>query len=354
LTGLPETNRQQLNRLTRYLVNSFTFVPDATEALVIIDGVVTPCYTLPEFKEGLKYANSLYAEGLIDPTTFTNTSDELRQMVEDPSGNRVGVAGALWFGGLGSLEGVRHTEFDILLPVTGPEGIAYSTYEPYCQINGQYIITDKCKYPDVAMKWADYLFSDDAAVRYIECGREGIEWRVPEATELDFYGRPARRARIDDIGYDENTNVHYYQMGPSFRSFEYRESWWRGAGTMYDKDAYEYRLHIYTEPMAKYRPNMTNLRVYPPTYATESDANELKRILPNILDHRSLYVDSFITGQRNIDTEWDAYVAGFESLEIDRYLEIKQRAYDISDYMNSTPDPGNPDAPISFNELFNK
>jgi putative aldouronate transport system substrate-binding protein len=143
-------------------------------------------------------------------------------------------------------------------------------------------------------------------------------------------------------------------MGPSFRSFEYRESWWRGAGTMYDKDAYEYRLHVYTVTMTKYRPNMTSLRVYPPTYAAESDSNELKRILPNILDHRAAYVDAFITGQRNIDTDWDTYVAGLKALEIDLYLEIKQRAYDSSDYKNSIPDPGNPDAPISFTELFNK
>jgi putative aldouronate transport system substrate-binding protein len=293
-------------------------------------------------------------EGLIDPTTFTNTSDELRQMVEDPSGNFVAVSGGWWFGTLGSLEGERHTEFDILLPVAGPEGIAYTCYSPYRHSTGQYIITDRCKYPEVAFKYADFLFSDEAAVRYIECGREGIEWRVPTADEKDFYDRPARRARIDDIAYGENTNVHYYQRGPSFRSFEYRESWWRGAGTMYDKDAYVYRLHVYTEPMTKYRPNMTTLRVYPPTYAVESDSNELKRILPNILDHRAMYVDAFITGQRNIDTEWDAYIAGLKANEIDLYLEIKQRAYDNSDFKNSVPVPGNPNAPISFEELFNK
>lgn len=343
----------ELNRLVGFLVNSFTYT-DCGDALQIVDGKVQPSYTQPEFKEALKYIASLYKEGLIDPTTFTNTADELKQMVEDPNGNRVGIASAYYFGSIGSLEGERHKEYDILYPLKGPEGVQYTAYNPYRHSTGQYVVTNKCKYIDVAVKWADYLFSDDAAVRYIECGREGLEWRVPEKDELDFYDRPAKRARIDDVAYSETTNVHYYQMGPSFRSFEYRESWYRGAGTMYDKDGYEYRLHIYTLGQVKFRPNMTTLRVYPPVYTTEEDSKELKRITSNIKDHRTQYVDAFITGQRDIDADWEEYLAGFERVELPLYLEIKQRAYDNSQYKDSTPEPGNPDAPIKFDDPINK
>jgi len=38
----------------------------------------------------------------------------------------------------------------------------------------------------------------------------------------------------------------------------------------------------------------------------------------------------FITGDRNINTEWDAYVKQLENLGLKRYLEIQQDAYDQS------------------------
>jgi hypothetical protein len=104
----------------------------------------------------------------------------------------------------------------------------------------------------------------------------------------------------------------------------------------------------------QYRPDMTHIRVYPPVYTTEADSKELKRITSNIKDNRALYLDAFVTGQRDIDAEWDAYVKSFDSVELPLYLEIKQRAYDASDYKNSTPPPGNPNAPIKFADSVNK
>ena len=38
----------------------------------------------------------------------------------------------------------------------------------------------------------------------------------------------------------------------------------------------------------------------------------------------------FISGNKNIDSDWDAYVAGFDRLKLDRYLEIIQTAMDAS------------------------
>jgi putative aldouronate transport system substrate-binding protein len=342
-----------MNRLVAFLANAFIYT-DPFDGLLIVDGEVQAAYARPEFREALKYINSLYAEGLIDPAAFTQTDDELKQTVENPDGNRVGVASSYYFGSLASLEGERHKEFDILYPVAGPEGVQYTHYNPYRQSTGQFVVTNRAKNVDAAVKWADYLFSDDAAVRYIECGREGYEWRRAEDGELDFYDRPAARARIDTVAYAETTNVHYYQTGPSFRSFDYRESWFRGAGDMYGKDAYEWRLHVYTLGQTKYRPDMKRLRVYPPVYTTEADSRELKRITSNIKDQRTLYVDAFATGQRDIDAEWDAYIAGLEAVELPLYLEIKQRAYDASLYKDSIPEPGNPDAPIKFDDPVNK
>ena len=36
----------------------------------------------------------------------------------------------------------------------------------------------------------------------------------------------------------------------------------------------------------------------------------------------------FITGQKSLDKDWDAYVAGFEGLGLGEYLKLTQAAYD--------------------------
>ena len=36
---------------------------------------------------------------------------------------------------------------------------------------------------------------------------------------------------------------------------------------------------------------------------------------------------AFIVGEKDIDQEWDAYVAGFQDMQLDKYLEILQKYY---------------------------
>lgn len=38
----------------------------------------------------------------------------------------------------------------------------------------------------------------------------------------------------------------------------------------------------------------------------------------------------FVTGAADLETGWDAYVAGLEQLGLPRYLEIMQASYDAS------------------------
>ena len=39
---------------------------------------------------------------------------------------------------------------------------------------------------------------------------------------------------------------------------------------------------------------------------------------------------AFITGQKDLDTEWDAYVAGLDALGIQEYVDTFQEAMDAA------------------------
>ncbi|MNF12244.1 hypothetical protein D3C80_2136640 [compost metagenome] len=53
----------------------------------------------------------------------------------------------------------------------------------------------------------------------------------------------------------------------------------------------------------------------------------LQTNLRNYIEQNEL---QFITGNKDLNKDWDAYVKGLKDLKLDRYLEILQKAYDAS------------------------
>lgn len=51
----------------------------------------------------------------------------------------------------------------------------------------------------------------------------------------------------------------------------------------------------------------------------------LQTNLKNYIEQSQL---QFITGNKDLNKDWDAYVKGLKALKLDRYLEILQKAYD--------------------------
>lgn len=76
LTG----NKDYDCQLEWYLLNSF--IPcDKNSLSYAKDGKVVLAADKEEFKQGLVYLNQLYQDGLIDPTAFSQTSDQMQQVI---------------------------------------------------------------------------------------------------------------------------------------------------------------------------------------------------------------------------------------------------------------------------------
>ena len=165
-----------------------------------------------------------------------------------------------------------------------------------------------------------------------------------------MWGRPARWTRIDtEFNYSEAQNVHYYQMGPSYRSFDYRESWYvpQNEEDFYGTTGYEYRLHVETQKYVDYHP----AKVFPTIFYGEDDANEIKRLQPSIEDFRDEMITQFIVGGADInsDDDWQAYLDGLEGFEVSTYIDILQRNYDVSPLKDLEPSAMNANFDLSAN-----
>ncbi|MGO4274200.1 ABC transporter substrate-binding protein, partial [Paenibacillus sp. TAF58] len=61
--------------------------------------------------------------------------------------------------------------------------------------------------------------------------------------------------------------------------------------------------------------------------ALTDEASILQTNIKNYIEQSSL---QFITGNKDLTKDWDAYVKGLENLKLGRYLEILQKAYDTA------------------------
>ena len=61
---------------------------------------------------------------------------------------------------------------------------------------------------------------------------------------------------------------------------------------------------------------------------TGDESKELASIVTDITTFVNESANQFITGVKDINTEWDAYVSTIQRMSIDRAVEIKQAALD--------------------------
>ncbi|NLG25012.1 MAG: extracellular solute-binding protein [Clostridiales bacterium] len=337
------------NRIWAFLMCAFTYTNQDNAIAIADDGdTVELSYMKPEFREGLKYLADLYKEGLIGEATFTQTGEDLKTVIESGDALTVGAVPSGWFGAFAELSGDRQKQFDALAPLKGPDGVQLCGWFPYGYGSGQFVVTSACKDPALAVKWADYLCSEDAALQYIEAGREGIEWRMGAEGELDVWGRPAKWTRLDtEFNYSEAQNIHYYQMGPSYRSFNYRESWYvpQTEEDYYGTAGYEARLHVETQKYVDHHPS----KVFPNIYYSEDDANEIQRLQTSIRNYRDEMITAFIVGTYDInsDDDWQSYLDGLESFGASTYLSVLQRNYDVSPLKDAVPSAINANVDLS-------
>lgn len=152
---------------------------DDTFRVTVNNGKVESIADKAEFRDGLRYIHSLYAEGLIDPAAFTQNREQLTQLGENPEAQVIGAATSGWFGYFSSFESDRHKDYVVVPPLKGPKGVQLTGYFPFGFYPGEFAITKDNKYPEASIRWVDWMYSEEGT-RRMGAGREGIEWEVPE------------------------------------------------------------------------------------------------------------------------------------------------------------------------------
>lgn len=322
--------------LDGFLMNPFILTPSGVNGYgktwIDDDGNIVYSPMQPEYKEGLKYLNKLYAEGLIYKESFTQDMKTQQNFNETGDAPVIGAYPAMRPGYACNLTASnRWHQYDSLMPLEGPTGQRITDNNLYLKYNPNFVvITSNCKDPEVAFQFIDYFYSEEGTVRSI-LGREGIDYRSAEPGELGYDGGQAKFMQITvDTSLPENTNVSWGQAFPTYRPVEFYKS------IVYPQDPYDPDVNpmvgrmtlFFRSSMALSEVAQKPENVLPDMFFSENDISKMSRLKTSIESYVNESIVKFITGYSDIDAEWDNYIKQLNSLGIDDYLDILQGAYD--------------------------
>jgi putative aldouronate transport system substrate-binding protein len=316
-------------RLIPFLMNGFTYDDDRTY-LILNDGKVDTVANKPEWKEGLTYVKSLYDAGLIDPGAFTQNAEAYKKIGDNADAQLLGAGAGMHpaiFVTTGD-DAPYGADYDAIPPLQGPNS-AYSTFLPNTVPGATFVLTNKAT-PEAqvaAIKLVDYMFTQEGQLR-AHFGEEGRDWRRPQEGDV------ANNADVEPIFAtipmpqgEEPHNSSWGAIAQYFQPKTFRDGWVQ-ATDIYSSAGYERRLQEATDLYAgKESENLFPFWTVWPDPAT-ADAVAMQR--QNITDYINQNALEFVTGSKDLDADWDAYVAGLEQLDLAGYLATMQATYDAS------------------------
>jgi putative aldouronate transport system substrate-binding protein len=307
-----------------FLINAFVYYPyrDANnQFLNVTNGKLWTPYTTEEYREALRYINLLYREGLIAPSTFTITQNELTALLSYEKGgvNKVGFFSAHQNQTLRP-ETPAIFDYTFQVSLSGPKGVNYYPQLPARAIPTCFITKD-CAYPEAAFRLLDFIAEKENTMvaRY---GEKDVDWRWtrPEEKAINYLNTPSYFEQINMIwGVPQNKHWNsdfaqmYIETENGFAAWEDDGSWNASRYKMYQK--------IFIND-GKDAPEKVDVIVY-----TKEEEDSIREIRTSINTYREECLALFATGGMSLDRDWNSYLAELDKMGLKRFLETAQKAY---------------------------
>jgi putative aldouronate transport system substrate-binding protein len=321
-----------VDSLIPFLMNAFAYnpatttTPDTNPTLFLNDGQADIQANKEGWREGLRYIQSLYDEGLFDDTVFTQNTTAYHQQGDHAGDVILGTAAGLQPNSFvtADQEDGRDLDYAALPPLTGPDGTSYASYTSPTG-GASFVLTTQATQTEQiqAIKMLNYFYSDEGRAN-AQFGLKGTGWAEPGE---------------DDIALDESVEPLYLPdpekgtgawnaLAQYYHTEEFRNEQVVAADPM-TLEGYERRLFEATE---LYEPHGDQDLVFPigETWIDATVASELATLQTNLGTYIQQSAVQFVIGEKSLDSDWDSYLDELDDLGLDRFLEIYQQAYDAT------------------------
>lgn len=306
------------------------------------NGVIYPQFMTDEFKEGLIYLRSLVEEGLLDSASFTQNDAQLKSVINTE--DNTALVGVLQVYNMAKFNtpnpiptGYRvesdhpvASQYDIKPYPTVSDDLNTSIYIKPAGIP-QWFITKDCENPELAFKIGDLGF-DPYTQLSSRHGVKDINWTSDPDVLKDIYAATIYGERLETRWYvtqDPDPITQHYTWKQKFPGvFAYEFNLYRGWVTDPNKETTlenvfnEFYDDFYDEN------GILKIECIGSLKYTEDETEELALIKSAVDTYVAECITAFATGNMDVEKDWDAYIEELKMMEVDRYTEIMQTAFD--------------------------
>ena len=300
------------NPLT-YLMSAFIH-PGNGNRMLATDGVVTYQATQDGWREGLKYMNELYEEGLLAAETYIQDGTQYMALV---ASGVVGVAPGAWQGVFTDNTTVLYSDYEVLLPLEGPEGLRMTvtnSVNGYNSMAFKGAITVACEYPEIAAQWLDFWISKEGTTT-VQKGFEGRQYEIVDEPAISGAAQSLKIFKTD------NTVQNDMWMNKTVPERVTPEIYYGVPAVEGSQD-----VELYEAGKA-YIPYESWTGFPLTAWATDADMQaELSELASIINDYVNQSVAEFVMGGRDIDddAQWQEYLDELDAMGVDRLVELTQ------------------------------
>jgi len=282
---------------------------------LVNNGVIDVPYNKAAWRDGIRYSKQLYDEGLLSPLSFTQDQTQMTALIS-PDPPKVGVVNRISMTNLGANDPKR-SQFLAIPPLAGPGG-RQSFYQPQLP-ELRMIISKNCKTPEAAFRLGDLMGSEEFSIM-CRWGEKGVDWQPAPPDAKSAWGDLGKPMIIEILPYGTLQNKYWGEVTPRLLTNKH-SAMDIDTGDPYNVFA---AMGKTIDDFVKYR-NL-DAAVAGLIY-NEKEQEVMDEYHPNILSYVTESFARFVTGDMNIDKDWDSYVAEFNKMGLADVISATQSAY---------------------------
>lgn len=312
--------------VVNWLVNLFLYFNDRKNFSLDENGNLGTPFTTDEYREALKFINSLIKEGLMPDSVFSTKSSELPMITTPASGPAIcGI-----FAGHLTLHAAINNE--TLYQYEPLQTWGYAVFNDNTNRRNNFITAD-CENPDAAFNLMMTMWSEECSYR-IRYGEYGVNWDEADEGAVSDLGLPCTFKIIRDPLMEQNTCLWFsgvactlvvYSEGETAQLMEETNAWGK-----YKSELHAESRKLFDEAAEKNNPPSN--QICPSIVFTEDEKldDPAYDAYTACMDYYKNTRTDFCKGSMdpNSDTDWNAYLAKLDSLGLKDALELAQFAYE--------------------------
>ena len=298
------------------------------------EGKLVYTATLDAYKDTVAWFHQMYQEGLIDPASFSPSSNPRGIIVDKMNQGvaQIGVCGT-WNRMSAVPDGAVREQYVALPRLQGPQGMSgVENNFSELQLPTACAITDACEYPELVARFVDFCYAPYESIY--------LNWGMPE------YIFVQKENGLIGYDFDENGQPNLKDGFASFADMRNFCTPVKGSLAILS-DYYDTILEYPVDTMkyllegqitnGKYE-IMDEFEALPRLFFLQEEQNTISQIVPQLKNIVSSYSAKWMM-DGGVDEEWDAYLKDLNAAGLDEYLRIYQTVYDR--YLASLKAAGN-------------